>query len=572
MNIKDFEKHIDPTILSRGLDYYKNKYITALEYDEDDGEWVAEVSGSDDYTVTVKLSETGDIFDSYCDCPYDYGGYCKHQAAVFYLIRKHLEGTAKKPPGQKPPKVKFEDMLNKIEKDELISFLTEYAAENKKFKSEFMLKFADRFLDKSNIMSYAKNLIKSSFTGLVHNGYIEYHDAPKVVRGAEKVLEIAKNENDQYKAVGLCIIVIEEMLRAESEYNTERYCYGTAEQALDLLERIVDSFTKDTDELKRIFAFLTAFISDNKTHGFSEFNIDILNMFVPLCGIKYIREGVEKYIKIIENQTTQDHRKNEMQELRYAIISKFDGKKAALEFIYSHLENDKFREMAIEHALSAKDYDKALDLCFDAEKKNPNYRGRSKWKYTRYNIYEKNGDRNGQKELAYEFAVGGEFEYYLKLRKLYADNSKDTGEWHRIFDEILASVSESYPKRIYTDILIHEKMKPELLEYCAKHISTITEFHSHLLPDYKNEVNEIFTAYLKKSASQASDRRQYSEVCALIKKYAKICGKKNASEIIQEFKSLYAKRPAFVDELRKMEMDLCQKNGQEKVHSTFLTD
>ena len=241
--------------------------------------------------------------------------------------------------------------------------------------------------------------------------------------------------------------------------------------------------------------------------------------------------------------------------MQYEIISEFDGEESAHEFINSHLENDKFRETAIEYAINKKDYHKALGLCSEAEKQGGNYRGQTdKWKKLRYKIYEETGNTDDQKKLAHEFTLDGEFEYYLKLRNLYAGNSEDTGEWHQVFDDILSAVIKPYPKSIYTEILIHENMKPELLEYCKNSEQTIVNYYQHLLPDYKDEVNEIFKEYLMRTASQASDRGKYKEVCGLIKKYAKVCGNQNAIEIVREFKSQYVKRPAFIDELGKIKI------------------
>ena len=55
MNLNDFELYFDEIILERGLDYYQSGSISSLEFD--DGEWVAVVSGSRDYTVIVALFE-----------------------------------------------------------------------------------------------------------------------------------------------------------------------------------------------------------------------------------------------------------------------------------------------------------------------------------------------------------------------------------------------------------------------------------------------------------------------------------------------------------------------------------
>ena len=85
----------------------------------------------------------------------------------------------------------------------------------------------------------------------------------------------------------------------------------------------------------------------------------------------------------------------------------------------------------------------------------------------------------------------------------------------------MKSTSVPFYKDIHMKILIHEKMYPELLEYCKNNIAQITEYYKHLLPDYKDEVAEIFLSYVKRTASQASDRRLYAGVCEIIKKYAK---------------------------------------------------
>ena len=85
MTINDFEKHIAPAILKRGRDYFNNGHVGEL--DENDNFWTAEVYGSDDYLVEIRLNEQGEIYKYTCDCPYD-GIVCKHVAAVCFAIRE----------------------------------------------------------------------------------------------------------------------------------------------------------------------------------------------------------------------------------------------------------------------------------------------------------------------------------------------------------------------------------------------------------------------------------------------------------------------------------------------------
>ena len=51
-NLKDFEHQINAIILKRGKEYYENGYVSAIE-ETVGNKWIAEVDGSDTYTVEV---------------------------------------------------------------------------------------------------------------------------------------------------------------------------------------------------------------------------------------------------------------------------------------------------------------------------------------------------------------------------------------------------------------------------------------------------------------------------------------------------------------------------------------
>lgn len=86
LNVSDFEAHISDIILERGWDYYRNDRVKSIEKDSRNT-YTAIVAGTEDYKVTVKVGENGEIESADCDCPYDMGPYCKHKVAVFYSLR-----------------------------------------------------------------------------------------------------------------------------------------------------------------------------------------------------------------------------------------------------------------------------------------------------------------------------------------------------------------------------------------------------------------------------------------------------------------------------------------------------
>ncbi len=92
MHINNFEKHFSANVLKRGNDLYRRNKASDIEEDEDDpGEWYATVEGThSEYEVFVTLQPDGQITDYDCDCPYDWGGPCKHTAAVLFEIRERV--------------------------------------------------------------------------------------------------------------------------------------------------------------------------------------------------------------------------------------------------------------------------------------------------------------------------------------------------------------------------------------------------------------------------------------------------------------------------------------------------
>ena len=73
-----------PHIVERGLLYFEQGKVGAV-HKTSSGRYRAEVFGSENYSVWLKLDSDLYIKDGGCDCPY--GGACKHMAALWYAVR-----------------------------------------------------------------------------------------------------------------------------------------------------------------------------------------------------------------------------------------------------------------------------------------------------------------------------------------------------------------------------------------------------------------------------------------------------------------------------------------------------
>jgi uncharacterized Zn finger protein len=116
---------------------YKSGCVVSLGLDEDT--WKATVSGHEDYGVTVTLDGKGNVTETACGCPYDWGPYC-NQAAVLYAIRSH--GTVIPNAKKNDKKQKIDGLLVNIPAEQLCAFVAEYAQRDGDFANALNVRFA----------------------------------------------------------------------------------------------------------------------------------------------------------------------------------------------------------------------------------------------------------------------------------------------------------------------------------------------------------------------------------------------------------------------------------------------
>lgn len=85
LTINNFEKTIDEKILKRGYSYFNDDSI--IEF-EKVGRFLYKgvVLGMKIYDSSIELDNELKIKRVTCNCPFNYGPYCKHQVAMMYLI------------------------------------------------------------------------------------------------------------------------------------------------------------------------------------------------------------------------------------------------------------------------------------------------------------------------------------------------------------------------------------------------------------------------------------------------------------------------------------------------------
>jgi hypothetical protein len=426
--------------------------------------------------------------------------------------------------------------------------LLEYSKIHKPIASEIQF----RYSQKSDKADSARKLIRSAIHAVSHRGYVEYRDVRHAVNGADEVLSMIDdmlNSNEHLSAVSLAIIVAEEMMELMNSCDDSNgYVGGAISEAIRKIHTATHSASSSNNN--EIFTIVIKHALDQIYDGWTDWRIDLLSALVPLCKDKKNRVQLESYLTAQDSHKTsewsRDYDLRRKQQIQLELISTFDGDAAAQAYINQNLVNIDFRYIAIKDAIKNNNYDKATSLCIEGEKQNLSMPGIVKeLREFLYSIYEATENLPEQKVLALSLLTDGNFEYYEKYKELH-----HASEWDAVLENLLEELDNNNKLGIYVKILVHEKHKFRLLKYCQKSAESIIKYHKIFLPEYEREVVEIFLKLIRTLAARASSRSAYSEVCGVIQLCDNSCPGSTAeacAEILQQ----YAKRPAFMDEMRK---------------------
>lgn len=568
MNLNNFERYIDKTIVDRGRTYYREGRVNSLT-EGDDNRYTVAVTGSDRYTVSVELDESGTIQDITCDCPYTGGPHCKHMAAVLFALsqgnRRQSAGDSR---GGKPRQAssiaapknlpqRLAEQLSVQPQKRLVDLLLTLAAEDAAVGDWLRAELAERSDEKEKWIRLMRQSIEKAMD---RDGFINYRNCQYAVEGAYKVLERVRSavgNGERELAVDLSLQVMQDMVdMLQYADDSDGEIGMVAEEAFHLLAAAADSMPEDAGAA--CFRKVLAASMDERYDGWPDWRMNLLQISSAFVSNSRQREQLENCLDELlqglecaqreQDAWTSRYETESILVVRYGMIQRFDGPEQAVQFLYEYRRFPGLREAAIQQLLAAGNFAGAEKLALEGEKKDKEYQGLvHKWKQYRFNIYQRQGGKR-EKLLAVgrELAVTGDFAEYLQLKALYPGE-----EWSSIYPDLLADMTKQsgYIDDKYTKILKEERDWPRLWEYVQKNPQRIVDFYRQLLPNYREQVYELFTGFIRQSAARSDKRPHYKQVCSHIRLLAKIGGRQQAIGLIGQLTAEYRRRPAFCEEL-----------------------
>ena len=362
-------------------------------------------------------------------------------------------------------------------------------------------------------------------------------------------------QNKTEHALDLVICVLHEMMDLlEGCDDSDGDVGGKVEYSLSTIQEIAGRKSYCQGIKDYIFKKLLEEASSKRYDGWIDWKMRLLEYCSSLADTPRLRDKLDQeLLKMVEISSEDSwslvYMKEKINMIRYNLVLVNEGDEAAQEFIKNNLEFPGFRKMAIEKALERKDIDTVIRLALGGEQIDFQRRGLlDSWKKYRYKAYKLAGQLDKQREIARYFISNGDFEFYLELKRTYTPE-----EWDKIYPGIIRDLEyEKYSySGIYTRILIEENEMMKLLHYAQRMPPAIEIFAKYLIADYQQEVFELFTIHIEQSASRASSRSGYQDVCRIIQKLQELGGKEKAQEIKEKLYLKYKNKPAFKDELNR---------------------
>ena len=549
-----FQEHI----LDRGESYYFDGAVLELHKTEHGYHGVVE--GTEDYEVDIEM-EGGRICEMYCSCPYAEGGNnCKHMAAVLFEIEEQSEeDILTEETCQDDQEQEVEEIIERIPEEELRSFVKEIAAQNSEIRNILMTRYAVKIDEKQ------MDLLKQGVNQHVweygdRSGYIDYRNAWDFCWALENYLEDKVDTLIDRKCYRQAFELTNYVFRTIGNIDIDDSDGGTSQVAnacYDKWKEILENCSEE--EKNEMFSWFMSHLSCNYVIDYLE---DYMEDF--LTHEFQNREMLEKMLKDLDERI-------EMQALstdcgstwsvrhgyenniikRLELMERLDFPEEEIrEYRRRHWRFSAVRELEIQENLDNGNLDEAIRILQESKTLDKEYPGLvARYSEQLISIYETQPDKEGYKKelLYYVFECPqNNLVHIYKLKEVCTDK-----EWEDYREQILKN-----PKNynILYPFMEKEGMYESMLECIRKEtfIYNLDKYEKVLKEKFPEQVRDIYISYLRHEAERAGNRKRYRELMKYLKKIRRYPGgKEKASEIAENWRGMYYRRTAMMDEMRK---------------------
>ncbi|MGM9947632.1 SWIM zinc finger family protein [Floccifex sp.] len=539
-------------ILDRGWDYYNENAVEDLVVTNQ--EISATVMGNEDYEVNI-LIEDDEIIDMYCSCPYAAkGNNCKHMAAVLFAYSEKEEEIEQdillKPVSLIEEEIKkrneIDQLIKNADEEDVYSFLSSVLLNDE----QLLLRFYNKVKKPDNkqiINEYIRQIdvITKRYAGRDH--FIDYYHADDFISELEDMInndifQMISNENylGAFEVVNYIFLLICSAEMDDSAGGTTILSEQIYEVWRELIERA------NPVEKEKMFNWFFNHVEDSDyieriiIYGFEEKEYEQRKL-------DFVKNKIED-CDYIQNEWTRKYRIQKWIEYYLELLKNPDEINEVCETYWQY---SFIRKYYIDICMKNQEYDRVLGVLDKSIVLDQENRGLIvDYNVMKKDIYLLQGKKDLYIEQLWKLVLEykqGDMEIYRELKEQYT-----TDQWLIKREEIIQKLSTtSYLDEIYAEEKMYDQLLECVLNSSGLHVLQLYEdilvkkYPEQIINKYKEEVNRM--------AIYANKRKDYAYLVSLLRNMQQIEGSSQiVKDIVSEWKILYKKRPAMMDELKRI--------------------
>jgi L-rhamnose mutarotase len=454
-------------------------------------------------------------------------------------------------------KMSFSQLVDSISAEELRQFILNYATESTAFKQSFQVYFAEKN-PTGGKENYLKLIEKGLNSGMDQHGFIDYYQAPKAFKTVFELLDKAqeflnhKNYNETWQIASAVIEKIGDLTDVD---DSDGLIVDSFEGAFNLI-----SYLTENEEVPMLLKnqMFDWHLTEYPKPSYQNYGDDIL--LDSMVNLAEATQRMNEVFPLLDKKITISRSDYELTGLlkKKAALLKASGRIAEMvQLIHENLRLPEFRQMKVAELLEQKWFDEAIELIKEGiliSEKLQNSGTTIDWKKQLLDIFQQTKQHDKYLILLRELFYVSRSEkkrYYQLLKKTIQPE-----EWATERDSIISRLKKVQRTDPFLyELYVIEQMWDELLSLIKQsfNYSLLKQYDQFLFGKYPEDILKMHTIVCQKFAEQSNSRSNYQELATMMKYVQKFDGGKQiVAQLLVNFRTIYKRRPAMMDELAKV--------------------
>jgi hypothetical protein len=533
---------------SRGEEYHSEGLVRNLR--KKGNKVTATVRGTDDYRVEANI--TRNTIDASCTCPYDWGGYCKHIVATLLgLVDKISLNMEDGEADQSVIQAKISD----LSREELLEFISDELRQNPYLEENLAIYLTAKSAgvkDLRSLKAEIRRLYQSRADSYefvkygIHINFTPYYSLAEKLEKKGRFLEAAK-----------IYLALSEVI-AENMYNVDDSDGYYGEEFTQCIEDLADNINcaeLPFDEKKKYIKYFFDKYIENEPDFFQQHYNYALGV---VCNSPEVLKHWKKLLKPhlpdslpkYSLSNWSDHfSRRELLGMQLTILDRLNDEAGFYKLIERLYRKD--HGFCLVYINRLKKDGRAKDAIKAAEEGVEIFPEHLTIEMREFlnKHYKKHDVNKYKRNLQFLFMQRMEWRDYDKLKKAC---TKD--EWEDVFLSLVASIQKARGRRIsVVDLYLKEGQQEKAMDELLKkpNLYELKQYHSVLADKFPEEYFKAYAALIIPFAERGVGRPHYQEIARFLEAMKKIKGfEKEFEELVEDLRVRYARRPAFLDEIK----------------------